>query len=203
VNRIGRTTRGRGTATAVAAFTAVAILLAAPAGAAPPNVNLIERANFEVPIPPTEPVALLFAPGSHIGPWSVSVATVGVSRSFPPIVTGIKGRNLQFLALKDPTAAIDTPVGKVCQQVDLEPTKVYRLRFYSAAATFDDTLVVTWQGRTVGSFAETGSLGDTNWALHQIALGPAAGAVLGEVCFTGAGEGFPLVDAVDLHATTP
>jgi hypothetical protein len=202
MNRIGRTKRALAVTTALTALALVALSPAVPAGAAPPHVNLIGRPNFEVPIPPTEPVALLFAPGSHIGPWSVSLATVGVSRSFPPIVTGIKGRNLQFLALKDPTAAIDTPVGKVCQQVDLEPTQVYRLRFYSAAATFDDTLVVTWQGRTVGSFAETGSIGDTDWTLHQIALGPAAGATSGEVCFTGEGLGFPLVDAVNLHATT-
>jgi hypothetical protein len=176
------------------------LALATPAGAVPPHVNLIERANFEVPIE-AGAVARLFEPGSHIGPWLVSGATVGVGRPFPGIVSGIRGRNLQFAVLRNPIAP--GAMGTVCQHVDLNPSEVYRLRFYSAAATLDDTLIVNWQGRTVAKFAEIGSIGETNWVFHQVVLGPAAGANDGVVCFTGQGDGYPLVDSVNVHSTTP
>jgi hypothetical protein len=177
----------------------MALSLAAPAGATPPNVNLIERGDFEVPI--DTGLARLYPAGSHIGPWTVSGATVGVGLPFAGIVEGIHGRNLEFLSLKDPTGSISVPMGTVCQRVALDPAASYRLRFYSASVTADATLIVTWQGQTVGTFDMTGSIGDTNWQLQQISLGR-AGATSGEVCFTGEGLGFPLVDAVTLHATT-
>ena len=131
----------------------------------------------------------------------MSGATVGVGPPFAGIVSGIHGRNLQFLSLKDPTASTQVPIGTVCQRVALDPSASYKLRS-TRPPSADATLVVTWQGRTVGSFDQTGTVGDTDWQLQHISLGR-AGATSGEVCFTGAGEGFPIVDAVDLHATTP
>jgi hypothetical protein len=200
MHRSGRTNRA---VAVVAAAVVIPVVLSfgTPAGGSPPHVNLIERANFEVPIA-EDSLARLYAPGSHIGPWTVSGATVGVGRPFPPIVTGISGRNLQFLSLKDPFS-VGIPSGMVCQRVAIDPSASYRLRFYSAAATLDDTLVVIWRGRTVARFVETGSVGTTNWQFHQIALGPAAGALRGDLCFTAEGDGYPLVDAVHLHSTTP
>jgi hypothetical protein len=199
MNRSGRTKRAW-------AFVAAAIVLPAalsfgtPAGGAPPHVNLIERANFEVPLDGA--MARLFPPGSHMGPWKVSVATIASGAPFPGIVTGIRGRNLQFLSLKDPFSG-GIPSGMVCQSVALDPSASYRLRFYSASATLDATLVVIWRGRTVARFDATGSVGNTDWQFHQVALGPAAGALSGDLCFTGEGAGYPLVDAVALHSTTP
>lgn len=180
----------------VIALTA-ALAITAPAGAAPRG-NLIDRPSFEVTV--NDAFARLYLPGSHIGHWNVSGATVGVGRPFEGIVQGIHGRNLQFLSLKDPTSPLPAPIGTVCQRVDLRRSASYKLRFYTASVTSDSTLIVTWQGHTVGSFDQTGTIGDTAWQLEHISLGR-AGTTSGELCFTGDGPGFPLIDAVDLRAT--
>ena len=65
MHRIGRTNDRSRRRIAVSA----ALVLAAPAGAAP-NPNLIDRPSFEIAF--SDPLAQLYAPGSHIGPWKVS-----------------------------------------------------------------------------------------------------------------------------------
>jgi hypothetical protein len=180
------------------AATVGALLVSAVPASAGPNANIVHNPSFEAPVTPSGTV---YQPGQHLpGPWEVSVAPVGVGPPFPGATTGIKGRNLQSLSVKDPYNPSTSPFGVVCQALALDGTSNYNLRFYSADVNLPGTLIVQWRGSTVASFDDPPSLGTTVWTLHRVAL-DAAGATTGTLCFTGSGSGYPIVDLAVVHAT--
>jgi hypothetical protein len=192
-------TRRHVLAALLAAATATALM--GPAGAGVLRRNLIRDGEFGFGIP-HDGATRTFPAGSDMGAWHVSVAAVGVARPVPGIATGISGPKQHFLSLKDPEPGTESPpVGRVCQRVDLDPAASYEVSFYSAALIYDDVLIVVWNNAAVGQFAESGSFGTTDWQLRTIDLGSGNGST-GKLCFTGSGDGYPVVDAVKLVATS-